>query len=276
MKTRLDLVGARALVTGASSGIGHATARALAERGASVAIAARRADRLEELAEVVAATGAPRPIVIVADLGKRGEAANLGKEALRALGGLDLLVNNAAMHELAALEHVGDGTEARSIYETNLWSPLALAVEVLPALRAGRPGAAIVNVTSGSAYMFPTLHGAYASSKAAFAVMTEMLHLEIGQHGGVHVVEAIPGPVDTAMLSAAAATPFSSIILKVMRPGSPEGMAQAMIGAVEGGRTRVVYPWHMRPPVALPLLGRWTMRALTRQTGSGVDIQENP
>ena len=260
--------GARALVTGASSGIGRATARLLAQRGAHVVISARRTGNLEELAREVVAAGAPEPVVLPADLGRPGEARRLGREAVQALGGLDLLVNNAAAQDVIRLEDAVDTEEARLIYEVNVWSPLALAVEVLPALRQGRRGAAIVNVTSGSAYLPPIWHGTYASSKAAAATITDILRLEIGRNS-VHVIEAVPGPVETEMLQKSKTLRIATVAFKILPPGTPEGMAQCIVSAIARRRRRAVYPWHIKPAVALPPLGRMAMSALTAATREG-------
>ncbi|HET7329792.1 SDR family NAD(P)-dependent oxidoreductase, partial [Dyella sp.] len=94
MKNRLkDRI---ALVTGASSGIGEATALALAEQGARVAIAARRKDRLDQLATKLAGLGA-EPLVLVADLASEAEAQRVVKEAETHYGRLDILINNAGV-----------------------------------------------------------------------------------------------------------------------------------------------------------------------------------
>src|SRR5918999_1577539 len=91
----MELRGSRVLVTGASSGIGRELARELATRGAVLAIAARRRELLDRLADEIAASGGPRPAVIDCDLSKRGAAAGLAESASDALGRVDVLINNA-------------------------------------------------------------------------------------------------------------------------------------------------------------------------------------
>src|SRR2546430_17231663 len=92
----MDLRGKRILLTGASTGIGRELAKVLAERGAVLAIAARRRDLLEEVAEEIRAAGADRPIPLTVDLVERGQAAPLGRAALGGPGAIDLRVYNAA------------------------------------------------------------------------------------------------------------------------------------------------------------------------------------
>ena len=135
----------RVLLTGASSGIGQEAARLLARKGARLALVARREHRLQTLADELAADGAPAPVVIPADLGVRGAAGEVTARAAEALGEVDVLVNNAGASVQGLTWIAGDRDEARSVFETNLWSPLALAepapggIENLPATGLVRP-----------------------------------------------------------------------------------------------------------------------------------------
>src|SRR4051812_38194229 len=105
--------GRRILITGASSGLGRELALLLAKRGARLALSARRERLLEELAAGIAERGLPRPELLPADLGRAGAAAELGRGAEAALGGVDVLINNAGsnLHGLPSV--VGDRAEAR-------------------------------------------------------------------------------------------------------------------------------------------------------------------
>jgi NAD(P)-dependent dehydrogenase (short-subunit alcohol dehydrogenase family) len=127
-----------ALVTGASSGIGKALTLRLAKEGVHVAISARRKAALDALADEVERAGGRRPIVLPSDLSKRGEAAKLGAAAEEAFGGrgVDVLVSNAGVGIGGAQLVVADDDIARELFETNYWSPLALARALAPGMRA--------------------------------------------------------------------------------------------------------------------------------------------
>jgi short-subunit dehydrogenase len=188
--------GKRVLLTGASSGIGHEAALRLADRGARLALVARRRERLESLADEIAGRGHARPAVLAADLGSRGAAAEVASEALAELGGVDVLVNNAGGSVQGLAWVAGDRDEARAVFETNLWSPLAMVAVLAPGM-IERGGGAIVN-TGSMAQVSPFPHlGHYAASRAALALATETMRLELAPRG-VRVVELALGPVDTA------------------------------------------------------------------------------
>jgi short-subunit dehydrogenase len=139
--------GKTVLLTGASGSIGSEVAKRLARGGATLAISGRREERLAELADEIARSGAPRPVPLPADLGRPGEAARLAERALAELGRVDVLVNNAGSSVQGLTWVVGDRDEAREVLETNLWSPLALAAALAPQM-VERGSGAIVNVGS--------------------------------------------------------------------------------------------------------------------------------
>ena len=265
----INLDGARVLLTGASSGIGRATAKRLAARGARLVIAARRRDLLETLADEIAATGRQRPVVLTTDLSQRGAAHALAAEALEALGVVDVLVNNAGGGVGGSQWSVGDSEQGREAFEINHWSPLALIHDLVPPMRERGHGA-VVNVTSGAQVTAWPGFGAYAATKAAFALATRTLDMEL--HGsGVHVLEVIPGPVDTAVQGETRLLPGIERMLDHGPLGDPEVLAARIVDALERGRRRVIYPGPMRVVFTLPGLARWYTRRLAARTWSRVD-----
>src|SRR2546427_7323274 len=135
----MDLRGARALVTGASSGIGAGTAQVLAADGALLALSGRRGAVLEELADGIAARGGPRPVVFPADLRTRGAAAELGARASEALGGVDILVNSAGAFETGSA--AGDDAAGGGLFGTDFLGPMGPPPAPFPGLLEQKRGA---------------------------------------------------------------------------------------------------------------------------------------
>jgi 3-oxoacyl-[acyl-carrier protein] reductase len=184
----MDLSGARVLVTGGSRGIGREIARQLRERDAAVAICARGEERLRAVA------GELGCLPITADVGRPDHAAMLVEEAIGGLGGLDVLINNAAVGSFALLLD-GDAEDFQRI----------LAVNVLGAYRVAQAAARhfveqgsghIVNVASTAARKGFEGGSAYAASKFALTGLTECWRGELRRHG-VRVMQINPSEVQT-------------------------------------------------------------------------------
>ena len=250
----MQLEGRRVLVTGASSGIGRELATVLAARGARVAVVARREDRLNTLAAKIEEDGGHRPAIIVADLADPGTAGRVGAHALQQLGGLDLLINNAGGGVGGTQAAVGDRVEARTAFEVNFWSPVALTATVLPELRQ-RDEAYVVNVTSLAQVMTWPMMGHYAASKAALAQATETLRLECAPTT-VRVLEVILGPIDTAVQAETRLVPGIGKALSSSPLGTPRRTAARIVRAIERDQSRLVYPAPLRAAYALPTITR--------------------
>lgn len=249
----IELSGARVLITGASSGIGRALAAQLAERGAVLALAARRSTLLDDVAEEIAAAGNQRPIVLTTDLSVRGNAAQLATRAIAELGGIDVLVNNAGANLTASQSTQGDADAARAVFETNVWAPLALTAAVLPTMRAAG-GGTIVNVTSTMASVPMPLIGYYSGSKAALSQATKALRHELADTP-IGVLEVVPGGTDTALRDIDD-LPWKGTAPRTLPPISPESMAAAIVRAMRRGDKRLVHPAYSLLPVELPFVGR--------------------
>ncbi len=252
----MNLRGAHALVTGASSGIGSAIAEALAAEGVAVAVAGRRADALGRFADRIAARGTSRPPVLTADLTAPGAAIELAARAGEALGRIDILVNSAGAFETGSAASNDD--TAREVFETNYWAPLALAQMLLPSMRAHGAGA-IVNVSSISTVTpLPSL-GSYPASKAALATATEALRLE-ATASGVQLVLAFLGGVDTPM-HAKASRSYGDV-LRWMPLGRPEVAARRIVNAIRRKRAIVVYPRAVATIRWFPTISAWVSRRI--------------
>jgi short-subunit dehydrogenase len=259
-----QLRGRRVLLTGASSGIGRAAAMKLAAGGAQLAVVARRRERLEELADEAVAAGGPRPIVLEADLSTPGSAVAVATEAVDALGSVDVLVNNAGASVQGLSWIAGDRDEARAVFETNLWSPLALIAALAPAMVERGEGAIVNTGSMARVSAFPHL-GHYCASRAALSLATQTLRMELGPRG-VRVVELALGPVDTAgsyenrLLSGAGGWLDGGTGI-----GKLDAAAAALVEAVTQPVEGVVYyPRLLRAVDAVPALGRRYARRAAR------------
>jgi NADP-dependent 3-hydroxy acid dehydrogenase YdfG len=189
------LEGRRALITGASSGIGEATALAMVAEGASVALGARRKDRLEDLASRIEADGG-KAVAIEADVADEQQAKNLVETAHSELGGLDCLVNNAGVMLLGPLQGA-DPSEWRTMIEVNCLGLLYCTHYALPLLRDGG-GGDVVNVSSVAGRIAALGSGVYNMTKWGVVGFTESLRQE-GAHIGVRATCIEPGFVDTEL-----------------------------------------------------------------------------
>jgi NADP-dependent 3-hydroxy acid dehydrogenase YdfG len=195
------LAGTTALVTGASSGIGEATALALAGHGATVALVARRLDRLEDLAGRITASGG-RALVLAADVTAQPEAQAVVERTVAELGRLDVLVNNAGVMLLGPAEHA-PVEEWQRMVELNVLGLLYCAHAALPhLLRAAEDGprrvADMVNVSSVAGRVARAGSGVYNATKAGVGAFSDALRQEVTKrHVRVSLVE--PGAVETEL-----------------------------------------------------------------------------
>jgi NAD(P)-dependent dehydrogenase (short-subunit alcohol dehydrogenase family) len=186
------LDGRSALVTGASRGIGAATARALDRAGARVALTGRSEADLKEVASGLEHD----PVVVVGDLRDPEAPASIAERALSALGAVDVLVNNAAT--AARLDTVDtDAALVDEMLAVNVRAPLLLIGALVPSMTE-RGGGSIVNLSSVSGVVGTPRRAAYAASKGALDAMTRSLAIELGPKG-IRVNAVAPGVVDTAL-----------------------------------------------------------------------------
>jgi NADP-dependent 3-hydroxy acid dehydrogenase YdfG len=201
--TTEDLSGTVALVTGASSGIGEATALTLATHGAAVAIAARRKDRLDDLAGQIEAAGS-RALVLEADISQPAQAQQAVQRTVSGLGRLDTLVNNAGMMLLGPVQDAPVDEWERMI-AINVQGLLYCAHAALPHLLAAAQGgprrvADMVNISSVAGRVARNGSGVYNLTKHGVGAFSESLRQEVtGRHVRISLVE--PGAVATELSS---------------------------------------------------------------------------
>jgi NADP-dependent 3-hydroxy acid dehydrogenase YdfG len=190
-----SLQGRRAAITGASSGIGEATALALAGEGAAVALGARRGDRLEAIAERIGAEGgSAHPFEV--DIANEQAARGFIGDAATAMGGLDVLVNNAGVMLLGPVEGA-DTDEWRRMIDINLLGLLYCTQAALPLMRDSG-GGHIVNVSSVAGRVASLGSAVYNMTKWGVTGFSEALRQE-ALHSKVRVTCLEPGFVDTEL-----------------------------------------------------------------------------
>ena len=187
------------IITGASSGIGEATARRLARAGAKLVISARRADRLEALARDLDPSG-QRVLAVAADVTDEAGRRRLVDETLTRHGRIDALVNNAGYGTRGPIELVPVALIRRN-FETNLFALIALTQLVVPHLRAGGSGR-IINIGSVAGRIARPLSSVYDATKHALEAVTDGLRGELKPFG-IEVVLIRPGFIRTEFVDAA-------------------------------------------------------------------------
>jgi short-subunit dehydrogenase len=188
----LALKGKVAVVTGASSGIGEATARELALRGASVMLASRAVDRLEALRREISASGG-LALAVATDVSDRGSVEEMVGRTVGELGSLDVLVNNAGLGLSGKIAEVR-AEDVRHVFEVNAMGPLNCIQSALPYMGEG---GRIINVSSVVGRRAIPKVGAYCASKAALGALSDALRVEIAERG-VTVTSVYPGTTRTS------------------------------------------------------------------------------
>jgi short-subunit dehydrogenase len=244
------------LVTGASSGIGEATARRLArEPGARIVLVARREERLRELAGSLPV----QATWIAADLVDDDAPARVRAHLEEHYGRLDLLVNNAGASWRGTFAEKGYENVHRTM-ALNFDAPVRLCEELLPMLRGSAPSA-IVNVSSTAGRISRAGAGAYSASKFALAGWTDSLHLEERPHG-VHVGLVLPGFIATEGFPA---TELRDRMATRWVVSTPEKAAEAIVEAGVRGKAERYVP----RPYALVAVLRILVPGIVRRVLAG-------
>jgi 3-oxoacyl-[acyl-carrier protein] reductase len=190
----MSVAGKTAIVTGAGTGIGRATAQLLAERGARVVAAGLQPERLRETVDAITGAGG-EAVAVDADVSDPDAIEHVAARAQEAFGGTDVLVNNAAVYPIGPW-HEMDAAQWDEVFATNIRGYFLLARAVRPQMVA-RGGGAIVNVASVTFFTGEALLLAYVASKGAVVGFTRALAREAGPEG-IRVNAVAPGAFPTA------------------------------------------------------------------------------
>lgn len=224
------------VITGASSGIGRATARAFARRGASVVLAARRKEALDEVAQECRALGV-RALAVPTDVSVEAEIDQLASRAIEEFGYFDVWVNNAGMGMNARV--VDAPTDAfKKVIDTNLMGTVYGSRAALRHFVARKSGV-LVQVSSVLGIMPAPFVGAYVASKFATVGLSSVLRQETLNLPSVHVCTVLPGSIDTPIYKQSAN--YSGLPVRAMPPViSVDRVARAIVGTVIFPRREVV------------------------------------
>jgi len=246
------------VITGASSGIGRAAAYEFAHRGAKLVIAARRGERLEEVARECRSFGVTCT-TIVADVTKRDDCERL----IASAGEVDVLVNNAGFAIFDPIEKSIAG-DLESMMQTNYFGTVYCTKAVLPQM-LDRGAGSIVNVSSIAGIMGYARMGGYCATKFAIIGFSEALRDEVIARG-VRVALVCPGTTDTDFFVKAerGKMPAASRLILAVKP---ERLARAIADAAEDGKYRRILPpfaaLYMRLKEMFPRIAHMLMRRVS-------------
>jgi short-subunit dehydrogenase len=230
--------GAVTVVTGASSGIGRCTAQLFAAQGDRVVLAARRAERLEQVRDELARRG-HEALVVPTDLTLPGQAEALITRTVERWGRIDVLVNNAGYGTQCRFDEMPDEEVAR-MFTVNVLSAMALSRAAVGIMRQQGSGS-IVNVASVGGVVAHPLNVAYCASKHALVGFSKSLRLEL-KGTGVRVSAVCPGATRTEFFDVAEGEiPFDEMIEKYSAP--PQRVARAILKASRKNRALVFPTW---------------------------------
>jgi len=238
----MPIKGKVVIVTGASSGIGEATAREFGREGAKVVLAARRVDKLQTLAqEIDAMSTSAQAYVVQADLSKLEDIQKLVSQTLEIFGRIDVLVNNAGFGRLDWLENLDPVKDIQAQIDVNVMGVIQTTRQVLPIMIQQRSGN-IINMCSMAGLVGTPTYTIYAASKHAVHGFSEALRREV-KPWGIHVSLIYPGGVVTEFTQHAgikrktnAATPKFMLL-------TAEQVGKAVVKLVRHPRRMWVIPW---------------------------------
>jgi len=226
----MDINGAVVLVTGASSGIGAATARAASRAGAQVVLVARREDRIRQLAGELG-----EAVPVRCDVTDAGQVDAAVRAATDAFGRIDVLCNIAGQGLHAPLEQI-DPDDFRAVLELNLVAPLVTMQAVLPIMRKQGSGS-IVNVSSGITFSALPGSAAYGASKAGLSKLSAVARAELAD-AGIAVSTMYPFITDTEFIESLRGETESASELEsshAPKPQSPEQVAVVILDLIRTG-----------------------------------------
>ncbi|MFS4446515.1 SDR family oxidoreductase [Maribacter sp. 2307UL18-2] len=193
----MDIKGKVIIITGASSGIGEATALKLAGKGAKVVLTARREERLNELKEKIQNNDGTA-LVVTGDVTEKEDFENLVKTTLKEFGTIDALINNAGLMPLSFVKKLKTD-EWEKMVDVNIKGVLNGVAAVLPTMIENKSGH-VINISSSAAHNYFPGGAVYCATKAAVKMFSEGLRQELAPKYGINVTSIEPGAVSTELM----------------------------------------------------------------------------
>lgn len=241
----IDLNSKVVIVTGASSGIGEATARAFGQAGARVVLAARRLERLEILAHEIQSLGpGAQAAAIAADLSQLADIQNLVAQTLQRFGRIDVLFNNAGFGRLGWLENLDPVKDIEAQLAVNLLGVIQTTRQVLPVM-IGQKSGHVINMASMSAFVGTPTYSIYAASKFAVRGFSEALRREVAPWG-IRVSVIYPGGVATEFAAHAGIQRKTGATTPRWMVLSADDVARTVVGLARHPRPGLIVPWPHR------------------------------
>ena len=238
----MEAKGKVVIVTGASSGIGEATAKEFAKVGAKVVLAARRVDRLESLAkEITGIGGGAEALVVQADLSRLEDIQSLITKTLEKFGRIDVLVNNAGFGRLDWLENLDPVKDIQSQFDVNVLGVIQTTRQALPVMIKQRSGH-IINMCSMAGLVATPTYTIYAACKHAVHGFSEALRREV-KPWGIDVSMIYPGGVTTEFGSHAGIKRKTNATTPRFMLLTAEQVGQEVVNLVRSPRAMRIIPW---------------------------------
>ena len=254
------LKGKVVLVTGASSGIGEATARAFGAAGSRTVLAARRLDRLQAVADQIRASGG-EALPVAADLSRLEDIAALVQQVLDRYGRIDVLFNNAGAGGIGWLENLDPQKDIAGQFAVNVLGVVQTTRQVLPIMIRQKSGH-IINMASMAALAGTPTYTIYAACKYAVRGFSEALRREVAPWR-IKVSVIYPGGVSTEFGAHAGIKRKTKVSTPKWLVRRAEDVAQAVVGLARRPRANLIYPWPWAVSAAVNQLFPWIVDATT-------------
>lgn len=254
-----SFAGIRAVVTGASSGIGELLAQRLAAEGAQVALVARRKAELERVAASISDRGG-RALVVPADVARRDEVFAAAERILAEFGSVELLINNAGYggHRRFIDWDIDD---IERIMQVNYFGTVYWTKALLPRMIAERRGWIVMMASVAGKLGVPD-ESAYAATKFAQVGLAEALSYEV-EDFGVHVLTVCPGAIDTPFFDEEARRRMPDVAKRLMIP--PKRVVDAVIDALRAGKREITVPGFIRVSYIVRAIAPGVLRRNTKR-----------